>query len=495
MKISDKLEKAREYEQTERKKVEKSTKPLFHMSNPIGWMNDPNGFSYYKGEYHLFFQYYPYGTFWGPMHWGHCTTKDFVKWEYKPCALAPDEAYDAAGCFSGTALEWEGRHVLMYTSVREELNENGEKQVRQTQSIAFGDGNNYIKYEKNPVITTEELPEGSSKVDFRDPKLWKDENGFWALVGSKGKDGSGQLALYHSDNLTKWNFIKILDACHNEYGKMWECPDFFPLDGKQVLVVSPQFMMSDGKEFHNGNNSVYFLGKYKSKEQIWERAAKAHTLDHGLDFYAPQTTCSIDGRRIMIGWLQSWDNYLTPEDYRWSGTMTIPRELKIINDKLIQNPVRELNSYRKGDVFYKNILLTAESTNTQLDHICGRCIDMTVILRQAECKKMCIWIAGNDLYRTAILYEKQKGCLTIDRTYSGLRKDMLTTRSLILEPSDHEELKLRVLLDKNNVEIYVNDGKYVMSMLLYTPLSAEKIWFETDGNVRMDIEKYDIAID
>lgn len=495
MKISDKLQKARVYEQTESKKVEKDTKPLFHMSNPIGWMNDPNGFSYYNGEYHLFFQYYPYGTFWGPMHWGHCTTKDFIKWEYRPCAMAPDEAYDAAGCFSGTALEWNGKHVLIYTSVREETDENGDKQVRQTQSIAIGEGNDYIKYEKNPVITTEELPEGSSKVDFRDPKIWKDEEGFWALVGSMGDDGSGQLALYHSENLTKWNYVKILDACHNEYGKMWECPDFFSIGDQQVLIVSPQFMMADGREFHNGNNSVYFLGKYENKNQFWERNGVPHTLDYGLDFYAPQTVSSTDGRRILIGWLQSWDNYLKPEDYKWSGTMTIPRELVITDGRLIQRPVQELCRYRKNVVFYRDILLTAENEDTQLPGISGRCIDMTVTLKQAECKKMCIWVAGNDLYRTAILYEKQKGYLTVDRTYSGMRKDMLTTRSLILEAEDQEELKIRILLDKNCVEIFVNDGKYVMSMLLYTSLSAEKIWFETDGKVRMDIEKYDIIID
>ena len=148
--------------------------PKFHVTGGIGWLNDPNGFAPYKGEYHLFFQYYPYDVRWGPMHWGHVKTRDFIRWERLPAAMAPDQEYDSGGCFSGSAVEMpDGRHLLMYTGVRNERNESGRIESFQTQCIAFGDGVDYEKYEGNPVIGADMLPEGGSVKDFRDPKIWR----------------------------------------------------------------------------------------------------------------------------------------------------------------------------------------------------------------------------------------------------------------------------------------------------------------------------------
>lgn len=493
MEISEKLNVARQYEIKESCKIANEERPIFHMYTPVGWMNDPNGFSMFDGIYHLFFQYHPYSTHWGPMHWGHYTTKDFIQWKWKACALAPDMEYDKDGCFSGSALEWNGQHVLMYTSVNESKDQNGENIMRQTQSIAFGDGVNYQKYEGNPVIKADLLPKGSSVVDFRDPKIWKDEQGFWALVGSKNEDGSGQLALFHSENVTDWKFVKILDYCRNEYGKMWECPDFFALDGRQILIVSPQFMMSDGKEFHNGNNSIYFVGEYDTANMDWKRQIP-HMIDFGLDFYAPQTLLHEDGRRIMIGWLQNWDNYLLPDDYRWSGMMTVPRELTIKNGRLIQNPVRELEKYRKNRYCYDNYELSFQDKRVKLPKIEGRCMDLTVTLKKQEFSNFNIYLAAGHSYETVIRYNKEKGFLTTDRNRCGMWKDLLTERSIKLEKEDMEQTQLRILLDKYSIELFVNQGKYAMSMLIYTPISADGIFFETDGNAIIDIEKYDIVI-
>jgi len=494
MEFSEKLSEARKYELEESCKIAKEERPIFHMFTPVGWMNDPNGFSTFNGNIHLFFQYHPYSTHWGPMHWGHYTTKDFVQWELQPCALAPDMEYDKDGCFSGTALGWDGKHVLMYTAVKESMDENGDKIVRQTQCIALGDGVNYEKYEKNPIIEADMLPAGSSPVDFRDPKIWKDEKGFWSLVGSKNEDGSGQLALFHSENVTDWKFVKILDYCKNEYGKMWECPDFFPLDGRQVLIVSPQFMMADGKEFHNGNNSIYFIGDYDTNSLEWKRQIP-HMIDFGLDFYAPQTLLHEDGRRIMIGWLQNWDNYLLPDDYRWSGMMTVPRELEVKNGRLFQNPVRELERYRKNKCLYHDCKLTAQEKRVEYQGIKGRCMDLTVTLLQGDFKSFCIYLASNESYETVIRYEKDRGIITTDRNRCGMWKDLLTERSINLEKEDMDHIQLRILLDKNSIELFVNQGKYAMTTLIYTPISADGVFFETDGTVTMDIEKYEIIVE
>jgi len=494
MVISEKLKEARRYESEESSKIAKEERPVFHMFTPIGWMNDPNGFSAFGGRTHLFFQYHPYSTHWGPMHWGHYTTEDFIQWELQPCALAPDMEYDKDGCFSGSALEWNGQHVLMYTAVNESTNENGEIRVRQTQGIAFGNGRDYEKYENNPVINADMLPEGSSAIDFRDPKIWKDEQGFWSLVGSRHADGSGQLALFHSENVTDWKFVKILDYCKNEYGKMWECPDFFALDGRQVLLVSPQFMMSDGMEFHNGNNAIYFVGDYDAEQIEWKRQTP-HMVDFGLDFYAPQTLLHEDGRRIMIGWLQNWDNYLLPDDYRWSGMMTVPRELTLRDGRLFQNPVRELDHYRKNRLSCENYELTAAEKNAEIQGIKGRCMDLTVNVLSGEYRDFCIHLAANDSYETVIRFEKDRRILTTDRNRCGMWKDLLTERSIKLEEEDMEHLQLRILLDKYSIELFVNDGKYAMSTLIYTPISADRVFFETDGTIKMNIEKYDIIVE
>ena len=431
----DKLTRARKYEQEKAEPQNAENRPAFHVTPPVGWMNDPNGFSLYQGEYHLFYQYHPYSTQWGPMHWGHCKTKDFVKWEQLPCALAPDTDYDGQGCFSGSAVEHEGKHILMYTSVRELETEDGARVIRQTQSIAVGDGLNYTKIQQNPVITADVLPEGSSSIDFRDPRIWKEGNTYYSCIGSRNADDSGQIALFSSGDTETWKWEGIIDRCNNRYGKMWECPDFFTLEEKQVLIVSPQFMRAEGLEFHNGNNSIYFAGTFDRETKQFLRE-EAGSIDYGLDFYAPQTVETADGRRVMIAWMQSWDNYLTPEDSTWSGVMTIPRELSFKGNKLIQKPIRELEAYWKKEIVHKAVKLEKQAGEKMLDGIHGRIFDMTVECTGSDYRSFEIILAADSENRTSLIYDREKGTLTTDRTYSGLVHDLISTRSMVTEEHD-----------------------------------------------------------
>lgn len=236
---SEVLDKARVFEEESIKSIPEGKRPSFHLSAPVGWINDPNGFSKFAGEYHLFYQYHPYDTKWGPMHWGHSKTKDFIKWEQLPAALAPDQVYDMGGCFSGSAVESDGKHILMYTGVLDKVQEDGSHLIRQTQCIAIGDGINYEKSDCNPAITSDSLPEGSNLEDFRDPKIWKEGDDFYVVVGSRHADGSGQILLYKSKDLREWTFVTILDRSENKIGRMWECPDFFNVDGNDIMIISP----------------------------------------------------------------------------------------------------------------------------------------------------------------------------------------------------------------------------------------------------------------
>ena len=270
--MSEKLEKARLYEIEEVKNIPQEEKPAFHVSAPVGWINDPNGFSVFKGKVHLFYQYHPYSRDWGPMHWGHSVTEDMIRWEQLPTALAPDQEYDREGCFSGSAIEADGKQALIYTGVTTEKLPDGKEEVRQNQCLAWGDGKDYVKAEKNPIVTGDMLPEKCSRVDFRDPKVWEDNGTYHMLVGCRSEEIPGQVVLFSSKDLKEWKFETILaENSTGEIGVMWECPDFFPLGDKHVLICSPQHMRAKGYEFHNGHNSLYFTGDYDSEKHTFEK--------------------------------------------------------------------------------------------------------------------------------------------------------------------------------------------------------------------------------
>ena len=471
-----------------------SQQPRFHVTGGIGWINDPNGFSLYKGEYHLFFQYYPYDTKWGPMHWGHVKTHDFIKWERLPAAIAPDTEYDRDGCFSGSAVETpDGKHLLMYTGVRNVRRHNGMIESFQTQCIALGDGVDYRKYERNPVIEADIIPKGNSSEDFRDPKIWLDGDTYYAVVGNRAADKSGNVLLFRSRNAIDWEFVSVLSACHNQYGTMWECPDFFELEGKHVLLISPTEMPAIGLEFHPGNSSLCIIGKLDEKYQLERENIQA--IEYGLDFYAPQTVLTEDGRRVMIAWMQNWETSSCKRpELRFQGQMTVPRELSIRNGRLCQNPVRELEKYRCNKTEYHNVPINGATT---LTGVSGRCIDMTVTVRPgAESgiyKKFSIEVAGDGENFTMISYRPETGTVTVDRTYSGFPHDIVNVREFPVS-TKNGTIKIRVVMDIYSVEVFVNDGEQAASSTVYTDLKADAIRFISEGSTLIDVEKYDLEI-
>ncbi len=491
---SQTLREARKYEETAEKMIKKEDRPDFHLSVRTGWMNDPNGFSYYKGEYHMFYQYYPYEAKWGSMHWGHAVSKDLLHWEYLPAALAPDEAYDKDGCFSGSAIVLpDGRHLLMYTGVAKEHQANDVFGDVQTQCIAIGDGVDYEKYEMNPVLDAKDIPEGASKADFRDPKMWQDRDGtYYCVAGNRPADGSGQILLYESKDGLKWNFKSILAENKNRFGKMWECPDFFELDGTWVLLTSPQDMLPKGFEYHNGNGTLCLTGDFdKETGAFTEKTNQA--IDYGIDFYAPQTVITPDGRRVMIGWMQNWDTCnLRASEEPWVGQMSLPRELSVKNGRLYQKPIRELDEMRCNQVAYSDV---AFSGTISLDGIKGRRVDMELVLRPGDEQKLyqkfAVRFAQNEQYQTSLSFRPRESILKVDRKFSGSRRAIIHQRRSLVNSTDGN-LKLRIILDRFSVEVFVNDGEHVLTAIMYTEQEADGISFFADGDVVMDIVKYDL---
>ncbi len=492
--ISKKLQKARKFEKKYNPYV-KEELPKFHLTGGIGWMNDPNGFSVYKGEYHVFFQYYPYDIKWGPMHWGHAKTKDFIHWERLPAALAPDTEYDADGCFSGGAVEMpDGRHLIMYTGVKNSRIRNGKVTSMQTQCIAIGDGVNYEKYENNPVIKGDQVPEGGSTEDFRDPHIWYEDGLYWMVVGNRSNDGSGTILLYKSKDAVSWEYVNKLASCHHQFGKMWECPDFFNLDGKDVLLISPQEMDSIGLEFHPGNANIAIIGRYDKENYHLDRES-VQAIDYGLDFYAMQTIKTLDGRRVMIAWMQNWETSHTHlQDQRFMGQMTLPRELSVVNGRLIQTPIREIENFRKTKVSYSNVYMTGE---TSLNGIEGRYIDMIVKVRPGNEASMFRWfkinVAKNGDSFTTIRFKPAVNTIRIDRRQSGLPCDIVNVRDFPVF-AHNGEVKMRIIMDRYSVEVFVNDGQQAATAVIYTDIEAKAISFSCDGTVIVDIEKYDLEV-
>ena len=492
---SQTLREARKYEEASEKLIGKEERPDFHLTPRAGWMNDPNGFCYYKGQYHLFYQYYPYESKWGPMHWGHAVSSDLLRWEYLPCALAPDEAYDRDGCFSGSAVVLpDGRHLLMYTGVLKEHQGRDVYREVQTQCIAVGDGIDYEKYEQNPVLDEQDIPEGSSRYDFRDPKMWKQADGTYAcVVGNRPADGSGQILLYTSADGFHWKFKSVLVSNHDRFGKMWECPDFFELDGKWVLLTSPQDMLPEGFEYHNGNGTLCLIGEYDRKTLTFSEQ-KQQSIDYGIDFYAPQTVLAPDGRRIMMGWMQNWDTsrIRSPEE-PWFGQMSLPRELSLKNGRLYQKPVRELDAMRRNKVEYTDVTV---SSLVELDGVKGRRVDMELSIRPADgeelYQKFAVRFAQNDRYWTSLSFRPRESILKVDRKFSGSRRAIIHQRRSLVNPVDGE-LKLRMILDRFSVEVFVNDGEQVLSATMYTEQEADGISFFADGIAKIDVVKYELG--
>lgn len=490
----DKLKQANSYVKNNREKVDNTYRQKYHIMPQIGWMNDPNGFSYYNGEYHLFYQYHPYSSMWGPMHWAHVKSKDLVNWEELDIAIAPDKDYDVSGCFSGSAIEKDGKMYLMYTG---NINPDGFENLRQVQCIAVSeDGINFKKYKNNPVIDGTLLPKEAILQDFRDPKVYKKGNKYYSVIGSRNVDESGQILLYSSKNLIDWKYEGNILQSNNEFAKMWECPDLFEINEKDILIMSPQFLEQKGNEYWNIHSSTYMIGQldYKSCKFNVE---KTREIDYGFDFYAPQTLIDKKGRRVMIAWMQMWDRKLptNEQNHNWAGCMTLPRELKLIDNTLYQLPIEELKTLRSNEVSYKNINIKENKT---LDGIKGQSIELELDIDMKNSNEFEMLLMKGKNQETVIRYNKLDRLLVFDRSNNGqnlggLEKELRTYRQTEVELIDNK-LKLNIFIDRISVEIFINSGIKTMSSTIYPDKESDNIEFYCDKEVILDISKWDMEV-
>ncbi|MCL7746260.1 glycoside hydrolase family 32 protein [Halalkalibacter alkaliphilus] len=450
----------------------------YHVMPQANWMNDPNGFSFFMGEYHLFYQHHPYDPKWGPMHWGHVKSKDLVHWEHLPIALAPSEDYDKDGCFSGSAIEKDGKLYLMYTGnvwIEGKLDED----LKQVQAIAVSDdGIHFEKIKENPVIS--EVPEGDINIfHFRDPKVWKHEGAYYCVLGSKTKSNTGQVLLYRSSNLIDWEFVSVMAKGEGNFGFMWECPDLFELEGKEVLVMSPQGVKPEGNDYHNLHQAGYVIGQLNYQTGIFQYGPY-YTLDHGFDFYAPQTMVDDKGRRILIGWMDMWESDMPTQEFGYSGAMTIPRIVSLRNDRLYTLPVPELEDLREEETYYSDVLIEGE---TSLKGVHGDCLELKMKIDVKDATTFGLKVRQDAVTKqeTVLTFDKRDGLVILDRTKAGkgpggVRK---TTVSMV------KTITLQIFIDKSSVEIFINEGEKVMSARVFPTKEAQGITFFADHSVEI----------
>jgi len=315
---------------------------------PHNWMNDPNGPIWWKGQYHLFYQLNPHAAVWGDMHWGHAISPDMVHWHHEPIALSPTPGGpDSEGCFSGSAVVFDGRPTFIYTGVQnapptETTLHDGNDKLRETQMLATAEDDDLLHWKKlsTPIIATP--PQGIYVTGFRDPCLWQ-QGGEWYLgIGSGERTIGGCVLLYRSHDLRHWEYLhKLVQGKPNgkvavnpcDSGEMWECPDFFAVNGHHCLLYS-----TEDKVF-------WTTGEYDARNHRYI-PMRTGVLDHGA-YYAPKSFLTPDGRRVLWGWIRETRPEAQFAAAGWSGAMALPRVLTVNDEgQLEMMPAVEVNQLR-----------------------------------------------------------------------------------------------------------------------------------------------------
>ncbi|MBK0000559.1 sucrose-6-phosphate hydrolase [Erwinia sp. S38] len=410
-------------------------RPAWHLAPPVGLMNDPNGFIQFNGRYTLCYQWNPLACAHGAKFWGQWSSADLVQWRHEPLALAPSESYESHGCYSGSAVNNHGELTLIYTG---NVKFDGGRTAWQCLAVRDEHG----EFRKlGPVLP---LPEGYTG-HVRDPKVWQHNGSWYMVLAAQDLQLQGKILLLISPDLHSWTLLGEMAGSGlnglGEFGYMWECPDLFRLDDREILLTCPQGLEADGWRYRNTFQSGYFCGTLDYPTATLSHG-EFHELDLGFEFYAPQSCLSDDGRRLLIGWmgLPDADEFYQPTlSHGWIHTMTCPRELTLSGDRVIQRPARELQQLRQHE--------------TQLKGIAGNLPALDV-----DSAELHVSIDGSFSASFADALN-----LHVDRHGLTLGRKNLRTGEQEERHWGGEVRTLQILCDRSSVEIFINDGEAVLS--------------------------------
>jgi fructan beta-fructosidase len=462
-------------------------RPQIHFTPKAHWMNDPNGLVFYNGTYHLFYQYYPDSTVWGPMHWGHATSTDLVHWEHQPIALYPDSL---GYIFSGSAVVdsnntsgFEKDGEIPMVAIFTHHDPKGEKEGRsdyQNQSLAYSldEGKTWTKYAGNPVLKNPGIK------DFRDPKVsWNEVADKWIMTLAT----LDRITFYSSPDLKNWTKESEFGKGIGAHGGVWECPDLISFDenGKKIWVLIVN--LNPGGP-NGGSATQYFVGDFDGHQFI-PFATDTRWLDYGPDEYAGVTYSNTGNRKIFLGWMSNWQYGTSVPTKTWRSAMTVPRELSIekIGEKYFVRsmPVDELNSLAEPPLMLENI----DAKNYELTEATGLLEGPARIKLSAGTIESFTITLSNDKGEELLLgYDKASNHYFIDRKKSGITnfEKGFAARHTAPRIFNQQKLDLNLIIDNASVELFADSGLSVMTEIFFTNEPYSKITIHSPNHFRID---------
>ncbi len=462
-------------------------RPQFHFSPQKSWMNDPNGLVFYQGKYHLFYQYYPDNIIWGPMHWGHATSRDLIHWQHQEVALFPDKngyifSGSAAIDFNNSSQLGSKKNPAMIAifTYHDMDGERANSTNFQTQGLAYSldGGQNWIKHPQNPIIKNEGLK------DFRDPKVfWNAKTNQWNLVLVAGDHA----VFYSSKNLLEWQKESEFRKNIGAHGGVWECPDLFPLidkktgEKKWILLVSINPGAPNG-----GSGTQYFVGDFDGKTfSTTQKDIK--WVDYGTDNYAGITYNNApNNERIFIGWMSNWQYAQKTPTQVWRSAMTLPRKLDLvkINDEFLLKsyPVAQLAKISKT-------IFTKDNINLQKKHpfiLKNDALNQSEIEFTTASKSLKIVFSNTQNDSLVVTYNSQEKTIDVDRSQSGITDfdaDFKNKKYNVKLPLlNAKKITYNFFLDWSSMELFLNKGEYVFTGQLFPRTPYNQIKISTDDN-------------
>lgn len=421
-----------------------------HLMPPSGWMNDPNGFCYYEGWYHVFFQYAPKEPRGFTRYWGHYRSQNLLTWYYEGIAIKSDCEWDKNGAFSGCGFTEDGKLEIFYTGNVEEEGDYDYVYEGRGANVIYTVTEDGLHFsDKKLLLTNEDYPKEYT-CHVRDPKVWKTKNLYYMILGGRKKDNTGAVLQYVSSDKKKWDCLGEL-CCADVFGFMWECPDAFEIGGKTIIACCPQGVAREECKFQNPHAAGYFFTENCKKENLSGicKASMFREWDYGFDFYAPQTMEDPKGRRLLIGWAGVPD--MEPEYHNepiikegWQHSLTSIRELSWKNDRIYQYPVKEYYELRKRE----------HMLNPEMAQIPYASFDLEIDFRKDAVNKQIQW-------NEDILLGWENGVFFIKfLNDTGCGRDI---RRVAVKECNH----IRMIKDVSYAEVYINYGEAVMTTRYY----------------------------
>ncbi|WP_462395919.1 GH32 C-terminal domain-containing protein [Phocaeicola plebeius] len=458
-----------------------SFRPVYHHTPAYGWMNDPNGMFYKDGVYHLYFQYNPYGSVWGNMHWGHSTSTDLMHWKFEGCAIVPDAwgAIFSGSCVvdhENTAGFGKEAVVAFYTSAKS--TPWGDIQM-QSMAYSLDNGKTFTKYEGNPILT-------SSEKDFRDPKVfWYAPGKHWVMILAVGQ----HMEIYSSVNLKEWKKESEFGAMQGAHGGVWECPDLveIPVEGtrekKWVLICN----LNPGGPF-GGSAAQYFVGSFDGKKFVNESPTQTKWMDWGKDNYATVTWNNApDGRCIALGWMSNWQyaNNVPTRQYRSANTLA--RDLTLYREGqelyLKSTPSSEVKKARGKKVSIPSFKVSEKHEMVNLFEEKQGAYEVEIVIQNTGASKIAFCLLNDKGEKVSMYYDLNRKQFVMDRSESGKVDFSKDFSAVTVAPVNvDKELTLRLFVDRSSIEAFGEDGKFVMTNLVFPSQPYVKMCFEADKN-------------